>query len=550
MPTPQLESDLPAATFSAVLSGFSQAQSAGDSPKKGNPRLVGAPLAAAAFAPRPSVAVPTSDVAPAAAVAPAAVIAPATVIASATDASTPVVARAFSAMPTPAVAPAPTAAPVVAPGASARADNTSQQITGSKTTSPAVAARVPISGLNAMKTSPREGAAPTAEPRPPEALSLHPSAFEQPASPFLGAGMHASTDGGRVGDAAPPSDSGKLPSQFQKADAPALEAPAGAAVTNLTASGSHPLAFAARLVERPETARADDDSPIQDLRAQAQTHSDAAVPPETTLPVLSGDGPEASPRTALPPLPHDPTQPASSATPPPAKPEDPHSLRTSVEVPASLPRREDADTQPSPPKVVRLDNAENLQAANPHGPAAAAGAPVAGLERPPTPARTDPSAPEQPSPATDRANATTHALSGSGLREPAAAGPAQNISVRLSSDGQPALEVRVMDRGGEVRVSVHSPDPATSESVRAGLPELVDRLGQRGYETEIWRPPAASSSARPQAESGGSFGRGGQQGPADQEQRHPQRQPRPDWLEELDHNLNPKTNRSVSSWRQ
>jgi len=106
-----------------------------------------------------------------------------------------------------------------------------------------------------------------------------------------------------------------------------------------------------------------------------------------------------------------------------------------------------------------------------------------------------------------------------------------------------------MDRGGEVRVAVHSPDPATSESVRAGLPELVDRLGQRGYETEIWRPPAAQRSASAQTESDGSFGRGGHQDRAGQQQQHPHRQPQPAWLEELDSNLNPKTTRSAPEWR-
>jgi hypothetical protein len=106
-----------------------------------------------------------------------------------------------------------------------------------------------------------------------------------------------------------------------------------------------------------------------------------------------------------------------------------------------------------------------------------------------------------------------------------------------------------MDRGGEVRVAVHSADPATAEAVRAGLPELVDRLGQRGYETEIWRPLAASSSSSAQGESDGTFGRGGQQDATGQEQQHPHRQPQPAWVEELDSNLNPNQNRSTFPWR-
>jgi hypothetical protein len=126
------------------------------------------------------------------------------------------------------------------------------------------------------------------------------------------------------------------------------------------------------------------------------------------------------------------------------------------------------------------------------------------------------------------------------------AAAAQNISVRLSSDGHPALEVRVMDRGGEVRVAVHSPDSATSESVRAGLPELVDRLSQRGYETEIWRGPSVPqhSSSSAQRDSASSSGRGGHEQPGRDQQRHHQQQQQenqPTWLKEFEASFKPET---------
>lgn len=400
-----------------------------------------------------------------------------------------------------------------------------------------------------MKPSSASAAAPTAALRQREAPSPLPAPFWQPGAPSTAAGVNVASDRGRPADTpAPQSESGKFTRDFQKAAPPALETPAVAAVTSPQASTPHALAFAARLVERPAGVNAGDGLPAEDPKAQTQTSGEAVPPPAAPLPPASSEAAtHDAHRTLSTLLPEDQTEPAPPL-PPPAKPEDPHPASASAEQPAPGLRREDTDNSPSQPKVVRQESAENLQTAGPHGPASG-GAAIAGFDRPPAPARADPSAPAEPGPAAERANPTAQALSGSAPQETSAASPAQNISVRLTSDGHPALEVRIMERGGEVRVAVHSPDPATSESVRSGLPELVDRLGQRGYETEIWHPPAAPSSASARGESDRPFGRGGQQDRAGQEQQQPRRQPQPAWLEELDNNLNPNPNRSTYSWR-
>ena len=146
----------------------------------------------------------------------------------------------------------------------------------------------------------------------------------------------------------------------------------------------------------------------------------------------------------------------------------------------------------------------------------------------------------------------------SGVETPPArsngAEPAHNISLRIAGDNNSALEVRVIDRGGELRVAVRSPDTAVAETVRAGLPELVERLGQRGFETEVWRPAAvrltdgSETRSRQESPDGGAFGRSGEQNRGGQEQRHPPRENKPAWLEELDNNLNTNSNRSAFSW--
>jgi hypothetical protein len=554
-PGPQLESDLPPTAFAAVLSGLSEPEHAENGATKGTGlRKTSASL------PQMSSAAPASIIVPAmAAIVPVPEIVPAT---ATVPAGVPdsVVAPPSVTAPTPVVAPASIALPlpVAAPGQPVRVDgqgpqspstNTaSPKATSPQATGPQVTSMVPQAGSDRIKPPSVPAAPPIPVPQQRDVRPPRQAAFEQPAAVAPGAGVHVPADRGRAGDPpAPEGQSGRSTGGFQKAAA--LETPEGVAVMSPAASTPQPLAFAARLVERPPAVNTGEDIPAPDAKTQAPAGAEAGAQVASELPISSGAATQAPVRTAPLLAPADPAEPAPSPEQPPAKPEDPqHPFHPSVEPTAAAPRREDAGNPPWQPKLVHSEPAENLQAPA-HGPAPGSGAAVAGLERPPVPTNAESSLPAGQEHATDRADAAPQARTGSAPPETSAA-PAQNISVRLSSDGHPAIEVRVMDRGGEVRVAVHSPDTATSESVRAGLPELVDRLGQRGYETEIWRPPAAASSSRAQGESsGGPFGRGGQQDPAGREQQHPQRQPQPAWLEELDSNLNPNPNRSTFSWR-
>ncbi len=162
-----------------------------------------------------------------------------------------------------------------------------------------------------------------------------------------------------------------------------------------------------------------------------------------------------------------------------------------------------------------------------------------------------PRAPQTEGPATSASRAEASPV----LRSPAAAppdppqtGPARDIAVRLSADDKSAVEVRLSERAGEIRVAVHSADPEMAESMRARLPELVDRLGAHGFETEIWRPQQAAAPER-----GGSGPNPDTQReqPGEQERGHGQQkrdQPRPEWMEELATSFQPPNpdNRSTN----
>jgi hypothetical protein len=74
------------------------------------------------------------------------------------------------------------------------------------------------------------------------------------------------------------------------------------------------------------------------------------------------------------------------------------------------------------------------------------------------------------------------------LPEPApAAGAARDIQLRVNQGGQ-HVDVRLTERGGEVHVSVRTPDAQLAGSLREDLPVLSAKLEQSGFRAETWRP--------------------------------------------------------------
>ena len=92
------------------------------------------------------------------------------------------------------------------------------------------------------------------------------------------------------------------------------------------------------------------------------------------------------------------------------------------------------------------------------------------------------------------------------------------------------MEVRVQNQLGDVRVSVHARESGLVNSLRQDLPELVSRLDQRGFTTEISRQPAPGSAAAADVRfwerlstahfsDGGAFG-SGREGREGEQQQH------------------------------
>jgi len=74
---------------------------------------------------------------------------------------------------------------------------------------------------------------------------------------------------------------------------------------------------------------------------------------------------------------------------------------------------------------------------------------------------------------------------------PSAQPASRDVSLRLG-EGNNSVDIRMAERAGEIRVTVHTPDRDLAGSLRAELPDLVGKLRQEGYQAEAWRPASTA----------------------------------------------------------
>jgi hypothetical protein len=74
-----------------------------------------------------------------------------------------------------------------------------------------------------------------------------------------------------------------------------------------------------------------------------------------------------------------------------------------------------------------------------------------------------------------------------------AAGPAKEISLQVGNSPAENVQVRVVERSGEVHVAVRAADERMAESLRGDLNRLSRAFDQQGYQAETWQPAATAS---------------------------------------------------------
>ena len=121
-------------------------------------------------------------------------------------------------------------------------------------------------------------------------------------------------------------------------------------------------------------------------------------------------------------------------------------------------------------------------------------------------------------------------------------GTANELSFSVSSSDQQKVEVRVMDRAGEVRVSVRTPNEELASTLRSDLGSLTGKLNQSGFTTEAFAPSSHSGEfsrdqnnpPANQQQGGGQDRNFQRQGQQQDSQQQDSRARRPQWLDELE----------------
>ncbi len=123
---------------------------------------------------------------------------------------------------------------------------------------------------------------------------------------------------------------------------------------------------------------------------------------------------------------------------------------------------------------------------------------------------------------------------------------AQQLSLSVSdANNQQKVEVRLVDRAGELHISVRTPDETLTHSLREDLSSLTAKLGQSGFEAEAFVPTSGgfdnpsrqSSSDNPELPYGRQNSGNGSNPQQQQQSPQDDRGQRPTWLEEMESSL-------------
>ena len=259
--------------------------------------------------------------------------------------------------------------------------------------------------------------------------------------------------------------------------------------------------------------------------------------------VINNDAPVNTP--AAPPTPQEPLESAPSSVTAATPQSQPQEMAFAARVQpvqavehSALPAEmaSNAAVASASKKVVTAGDDETVTATEPHAIVAAA------VDRTPEQATTAPSsAPHAATPVHH-----TEAPAPVVQSQPKASTPVKDISLQVNQPGKERVDVRVIQQGSEVRVSVHTADSTLSSGLRQGLSELQSRLEETGYRSEMWRPASAVAAvtASPAAQASMNHSRGGegqpqQQGGSQQEsgRRNQNQSNQPRWVEEMESSL-------------
>jgi hypothetical protein len=115
-----------------------------------------------------------------------------------------------------------------------------------------------------------------------------------------------------------------------------------------------------------------------------------------------------------------------------------------------------------------------------------------------------------------------------------ASGSGGGAHIQLVGSGNQRVDIRLLERGGGLAVSVRSSDTVLTRTLQDHIPELTARLESEHLRSEAWTPSAGNSSGARDAKSGGSFSGQGDSFTGGGGQRRQHEGDKPKWVQELE----------------
>ena len=130
------------------------------------------------------------------------------------------------------------------------------------------------------------------------------------------------------------------------------------------------------------------------------------------------------------------------------------------------------------------------------------------------------------------------------VNETAKMGAANQISITVPGADQQNVQVRLTDRAGEVRVTVHAPNEELAGTLRQDLGSLTTKLNQSGFSTEAFTPSTGGGTlsrdqkdADPQPQNQDSSRQTPGRSPQQQNSQQNGQDKRPAWMEEFESSM-------------
>ncbi len=136
----------------------------------------------------------------------------------------------------------------------------------------------------------------------------------------------------------------------------------------------------------------------------------------------------------------------------------------------------------------------------------------------------------------------------------ALAEPVRAAHVQIAGSDNQRIDIRMLERGGALSVTVRSADSGLTKALQDHVPELTGRLSMENFRTELWTPGQAknesgreSSGGNPQSQGDGNSG---QRNPSQQQKQNGNQSQAPEWLENFEKNSTAFQKRIEYSWHQ